>query len=148
MRVSFCRAVTRCILTALILTAVFPDGVFARPYLLAYFKSHPVVGLASWYGHHEAGRRTASGALFDPNKLTAAHRTLPMGTCVQVTAMANGRSIEVPIIDRGPYVQGRIIDLSQSAAKELGFEKRGLTTVRIAFADCAGAMKGTQYNGL
>jgi hypothetical protein len=89
------------------------------------------VGLASWYGADFQGKPTASGQIFDEEKLTAAHRTLPLRSRVRVTNLENGRSVEVRINDRGPYVQGRVLDLSTRAAKALGMHKEGLALVRI-----------------
>ena len=89
------------------------------------------VGIASWYGGRHQGRMTASGEIFDENRLTAAHRTLPLETKARVTNLENGRSIEVTVNDRGPYIRGRVIDLSARAAKELGMAQRGLALVRI-----------------
>jgi rare lipoprotein A len=89
------------------------------------------VGLASWYGPGFHGRRTASGERFDQNELTAAHRQLPLGSEVTVTNLENGRSIVVAINDRGPYVDGRVIDLSKAAARRLGIVEDGLAKVRI-----------------
>ena len=89
------------------------------------------VGLASWYGNQEQGRLTASGQRFDSRKLTAAHRTLPLDTKVKVTNLENGKSVEVKVNDRGPYIPGRVLDLSTEAAKLLGMEKEGLALVRI-----------------
>lgn len=89
------------------------------------------VGLASWYGNQEQGRLTASGQRFDARKLTAAHRTLPLDTKVKVTNLENGKSVEVKVNDRGPYIPGRVLDLSTEAAKLLGMEKEGLALVRI-----------------
>jgi rare lipoprotein A len=89
------------------------------------------VGIASWYGPGFHGRRTASGARFDQNDLTAAHRRLPLGAEVKVTNLDNGRSILVEINDRGPYVAGRVIDLSEGAANRLGIVEDGLAKVRI-----------------
>ena len=89
------------------------------------------VGVASWYGNWHHGRPTASGARFDMNKLTAAHRSLPLGTAVRVTNLANGRAVEVTINDRGPYVDGRVIDLSRRAARDLAMLETGLASVRI-----------------
>lgn len=83
------------------------------------------VGRASWYGSEHHGKRTASGARFDMNGLTAAHRTLPLGTVLRVENLANGRSIMVRVNDRGPYVTGRIIDLSMAAASRIGLKDRG-----------------------
>jgi rare lipoprotein A len=88
-------------------------------------------GLASWYGDELQGRITASGKPFDDRKLTAAHRTLPLNTRVRVTNLNTGRSVEVTIIDRGPYADGRVIDLSKAAARKLGMTKDGLVPVRI-----------------
>lgn len=88
-------------------------------------------GVASWYGDEWQGRITASGKPFDDNKLTAAHRTLPLNTRVRVTNLKTGRSVEVTITDRGPYADGRVIDLSKAAAKKLGMVKDGLVPVRI-----------------
>lgn len=89
------------------------------------------VGLASWYGNAHAGHRTASGEPFDPGALTAAHRTLPLGTVVRVTNLANRRSVEVRINDRGPSDISRIIDLSKRAAADLDFTTDGTARVRI-----------------
>ena len=88
-------------------------------------------GQASWYGKRYHGRTTASGAPFDMNAMTAAHKTLPFGTKVKVTNVANGREVTVTINDRGPFVAGRIIDLSRGAAAKLGFLDAGVTEVRV-----------------
>ncbi|MED5546028.1 MAG: septal ring lytic transglycosylase RlpA family protein [Pseudomonadota bacterium] len=89
-------------------------------------------GVASYYGVKFAGRRTASGAIFDPEELTAAHPSLPFGTQVQVTNPSNGESVVVTITDRGPYHGNRIIDLSKAAAREIGIMRRGSGTVELA----------------
>jgi rare lipoprotein A len=88
-------------------------------------------GEASWIGASLRGQRTASGAAFDPRALTAAHRTLPFGTRARVICLTSGRSIVVTITDRGPWVGGRVIDVSEAAAEALGFRRRGVTRVRI-----------------
>ncbi|MFQ5683741.1 MAG: septal ring lytic transglycosylase RlpA family protein [Candidatus Binatia bacterium] len=88
-------------------------------------------GIASWYGPAFHGRTTASGAIYDQNKLTAAHQTLPLGSQVMVTNLDNGRSIVVTINDRGPFVKGRIIDLSRAAARALDMIARGTVPVRV-----------------
>ncbi len=88
-------------------------------------------GLASWYGPKFHGKRTASGEVFNQEKFTAAHRTLPWGSRVKVTNLANGKSVDVRINDRGPFGKGRIIDVSRSAARALDMVGRGITTVRI-----------------
>lgn len=89
------------------------------------------VGKASWYGRWHQGRKTASGERFDMNKLTAAHPSLPLGTEARVTNLETGRSVEVTVNDRGPYVKGRSIDLSARAAQVLGMKSQGVATVRI-----------------
>jgi len=89
------------------------------------------VGIASWYGEERQGKETSSGEPFDMNKLTAAHRTLPVGTRVRVTNLANLKTTVVRINDRGPGIEGRIIDVSWAAAKQLGFVGEGLTRVEI-----------------
>ena len=91
-------------------------------------------GGASWYGPGFNGKRTASGQTFNENALTAAHRSLPLGSVVVVTDQRTGKSIKVTINDRGPYAKGRIIDLSKAAANKLGFRGRGTTKVCIAGA--------------
>jgi rare lipoprotein A len=93
----------------------------------------PVVqrGLATFYGVEQQGGPTASGERFDRNQLTAAHRTLPLGTRVRVTNTRNGRSVEVRINDRGPYGQGRIIDLSEAAARRLDMIAAGVVPVIV-----------------
>ncbi len=88
-------------------------------------------GKASWYGGEYQGRQTASGETFDKNKLTAAHPTLPFQTIALVTNLLNGRSVKVRINDRGPFKHGRIIDLSEGAARALGMVREGVVPVRI-----------------
>ena len=89
------------------------------------------VGLASYYGDELAGEKTAGGDPYDPNKLTAAHRTLPLGTKVKVTNLENERSVEVTITDRGPSRADRIIDVSLAAARELNMLASGVVKVRV-----------------
>ena len=88
-------------------------------------------GLASWYGGKFQGRQTANGEIFDTNKFTAAHKTLPFGTIVRVTNLENGKASLVRINDRGPFVEGRIIDLSRAAAVELEMAGMGIARVRV-----------------
>ncbi|WP_439578386.1 septal ring lytic transglycosylase RlpA family protein [Elioraea sp.] len=88
-------------------------------------------GEASWVARSLRGRRTASGARYDPRALTAAHRTLPFGTQVRVTRLDTGRSVIVTVTDRGPWVGGRVIDVSEAAADALGFQGRGTAPVRL-----------------
>jgi rare lipoprotein A len=89
------------------------------------------VGTASWYGEKWRGRKTASGEIFYPGRLTAAHRRLPFGTMAEVTNLGNGRKVTVKINDRGPYIRGRIIDLSRAAAAKLDMIEEGLAKVKI-----------------
>ncbi len=88
-------------------------------------------GLASWYGHPYHGRAAANGEIYDMEKLTAAHRTLPFGTFVRVTNLDNGKTVDVRIIDRGPFVAGRIIDLSHAAAEAIDMIGPGVAQVRV-----------------
>lgn len=92
---------------------------------------HEVQGVASWYGEKFHGRQTASGATYNMYDHTAAHRTLPFGTAVRVRERATGKSVVVRITDRGPFVDGRIIDLSYAAARELGMVQKGITEVEL-----------------
>ena len=92
-------------------------------------------GKASFYSDRFEGRMTASGEKYKHNKLTAAHKTLPFGTRVRVTNLSNRLSVEVVINDRGPYAEGRIIDLSKSAAEKLDFVNQGLTDVTMEVLD-------------
>jgi rare lipoprotein A len=89
------------------------------------------IGTASWYGPGFHGRETASGETFNQHALTAAHRTLPLGTEATVTNLETGQSVQVKINDRGPYVPGRHLDLSQAAAKQIGLTKKGVAKVKI-----------------
>jgi peptidoglycan lytic transglycosylase len=88
-------------------------------------------GVASWYGKTHQGRLTANGERFDMRALTAAHRSLPFGTVVRVTNLDTGRTVRLRVNDRGPYVGGRILDLSVAAAAALGLKEDGLARVRI-----------------
>ena len=109
-----------------------------NPYQVAgvwyYPKEEPTyddTGIASWYGPNFHGKSTANGETFDQNDLTAAHQTLPMPSYVRVTNLENGRSMVVRVNDRGPFVNGRIIDVSRRTAQLLGFEKQGTAKVRV-----------------
>jgi len=88
-------------------------------------------GIASWYGDQFAGKLTANGEIFDPELVSAAHKTLPMPSVVRVTNLDNGKSLVVRINDRGPYVTGRIIDMSRAGARLLGFKDDGIARVRV-----------------
>lgn len=93
------------------------------------------VGTGSWYGPGFHGKLTANGEIFDQNKLTAAHPTLPLPSTVAITNLANNRSLVLRVNDRGPYIEGRIVDVSQRAARILGFEKEGLATLQLKVLD-------------
>ena len=108
------------------------------PYQIAGIWYHPKedpsydeVGMASWYGPNFHGRTTANGETYDQYAMTAAHPTLPMPSLVEVTNLANGRTVVLRINDRGPFAKGRIIDVSKAAAEELDFKKQGVTRVRV-----------------
>ncbi|WP_300601392.1 septal ring lytic transglycosylase RlpA family protein [Niabella sp.] len=90
-------------------------------------------GKASYYADSFIGRKTASGAVFRQNKKTAAHPSLPFGTIVKVTNLKNGRRVKVRINDRGPFVRGRIIDLSKKTARKLGMLDDGVVPVKITY---------------
>lgn len=107
-------------------------------------KSQPNTGMmiqrgeASWYGPGLQGKRTASGDRFDQTELTAAHQTLPLGSKVKITNLKNGKTAEVEITDRGPFVQGRIIDVSKAAAEKLGMIGSGTVPVEIELLSGSG----------
>src|SRR5690348_732700 len=88
-------------------------------------------GVASWYGEQFHGKQAANGEIFDMEALTAAHRTIPLGSIVRVVNLANGKHLHVRITDRGPYINGRILDLSHGAAVHLGMEGGGLAHIQI-----------------
>lgn len=119
---------TRTVWALVVLLAVLSACSTARDVPSSGYEA---VGIASWYGGKFHGRKTASGAIFDQNGHTAAHRSLPFGTRVRVTNLENGRSVVLVVNDRGPFVRGRIIDVSRRAAAQLGFLRKGLTRVRV-----------------
>src|SRR5258708_33940849 len=125
------RAYAAFIITAGILSACASPIPAPAPQPLPAPGSYVQVGMASWYGPRNHGRRTASGERYDMNAMTAAHRTLPLGTIVRVTNLENHLSVSVRINDRGPYTRGRIIDLSAAAARSLGLKAQGVAQVRI-----------------
>ncbi len=122
-----------------------PYVVHGRRYVpmsLAEAQEYQEEGLASWYGYEtrrkKGGHMTANGEAFNPNGLNAAHKYLPLPTHVRVTNLENRRSIIVRVNDRGPFVQGRIIDLSAGAARKLGFYKKGTARVRVETVEAKG----------
>ena len=92
---------------------------------------HTETGIASWYGPGFHGKKTANGEIYNQNALTAAHRTLPMPSLVQVTNLENGRSLRLTVNDRGPFAHGRVLDVSRRAAQLLGFHRQGTARVRV-----------------
>ncbi|QUM85395.1 MULTISPECIES: septal ring lytic transglycosylase RlpA family protein [unclassified Moritella] len=107
----------------------------ASPKTIAYSRSHDLVGQASWYGKRFHGKLTASGEKYNMRAYTAAHKTLPFGTVVRVINTANSKSVDVKINDRGPFVRGRVIDLSQKAFEKIGSTNQGVVPVRIEILD-------------
>lgn len=110
------------------------NGTWYRPQLVTAYRA---TGIASWYGEDFDGRYTANGEVYDMEALTAAHPTLPLPSIVQVTNLANGRTLILRVNDRGPFVSNRLIDLSQAAARELGFERKGLARVQVTYLGLA-----------
>ena len=113
--------------------AALDESIRVLPPAEAAEKAYKAIGQgeASYYGHELAGNRTASGERFNPYGLTAAHRTLPLGTRLRVTNVANGRSVIVRINDRGPFVGNRLIDVSLGAAREIQMVRAGKAQVRL-----------------
>ena len=114
-----------------------PDQLRGRPTLVE-------TGLASWYGPQYNSRKAADGSVYDQNALTAAHRTLPLGSLVRVTNLTTNQTVIARITDRGPFVHGRVIDLSVGAAKEIGLYRMGIARVRVeAFTPSASSPTGS-----
>ena len=107
------------------------DGMTRKEIESIYNHPHVQIGISSYYGKEFHKKRTASGQIFDMHKISAAHKTLPLGTKIRVTNLKNGRSLTMTITDRGPFVKGRILDVSYKAAKKLSFVNQGTTKVRI-----------------
>jgi rare lipoprotein A len=110
-----------------------PYQINGKWYYPKYDASYDKVGVASWYGDDFNGLATADGEIFDKDRISAAHPTLPIPSLVRVTNLENGRSLVVRVNDRGPFVDDRLIDLSEAAARELGYERQGLAKVRVTF---------------
>jgi rare lipoprotein A len=124
--------------------AVAPAPAPAPPHVQSRAKSTGSVR-ASYQGDEMAGRRTASGEVFDPDAMTAASRTLPIGSTVIVTNPENGKSVRVRINDRGPHVRGRGLDLSRRAAEELGITEKGVARLKIQRVDSKSARSTTAH---
>jgi rare lipoprotein A len=116
-----------------------PYQIQGRWYYPEFDPEYDRVGVASWYGEPFHGRATANGERFDRRTVTAAHPTLPLPSLVRVVNLANRRELVVRVNDRGPFVGDRLIDLSQEAARQLGFERDGLAQVRVQFVRLADA---------
>ncbi len=110
-----------------------PYKVKGRTYVPRANPNYDKRGLASWYGAQFHGKKTANGEVFDKARLSAAHKTLPLPSLVEVENLENGRRLIVRVNDRGPFVDDRLIDLSEAAARVLGFEKKGLARVRVRY---------------
>jgi len=119
-----------------------PYQIRGRWYRPAEDAGYNQVGLASWYGDQFNGRPTATGERFDMHAMTAAHKTLPLPSMVEVTNMANGRTAVLRVNDRGPFVDDRIIDLSRGAAEDLGLLSRGVGEVRVRYLGPAPRLGG------
>lgn len=118
-----------------------PYQIDGRWYYPRVNYSYDETGIASWYGEPFHGRRTANGAIFDMHKVSAAHKTLPLPSYVEVTNLTNGKIMKILVNDRGPYVDGRIIDLSRKAAEKMGFRADGTALVRVRIlADASGLL--------
>jgi rare lipoprotein A (peptidoglycan hydrolase) len=122
-----------CAVAALVVLSAPSEGTPAATNWMAApsFPSSTQFGVASWYGPGFQGLPMASGPPFDMNAMTCAHRELPLGTMVKVTDLLNSRSVVLHVTDRGPYVGGRVLDVSRAAAQYLGFRASGLAPVRI-----------------
>ncbi|HEX6858968.1 MAG TPA: septal ring lytic transglycosylase RlpA family protein [Caulobacteraceae bacterium] len=110
-----------------------PYKIGGRTYTPRYDPDYEETGLASWYGPGHHGKPTADGERFDQNEVSAAHKTLPLPSIVEVKNLENGKKIRVRVNDRGPFVDGRIIDLSKEAAEQLGMLQRGVAKVRVKY---------------
>ena len=117
--------------TLMLAALSFGTGLAQTPTKPATAAAAATTGVCSYYARMHNGHITAGGEKFDSNAMTAAHRTLPMGTKLKVTNLSNGKSVVVTVNDRGPFVKGRVISVTRRAAQELGFIKQGITKVQI-----------------
>ena len=106
----------------------------------AYAVGWTQTGIASWYGEPFHGRPTASGVIYDMDGMTAAHQTMPLGTRIHVENLENGRTVDLDVNDRGPFVRGRILDVTRAAARDLGMLGPGTARVRITVIEAANAV--------
>jgi rare lipoprotein A len=121
------------VLITVAITSIYliSNSAYASYYVNNSIKRNNYTGVASWYGKRFHGRKTAAGERYNMFELTAAHKTLPLGTLVKVTSLDNGREVIVRVNDRGPYIPGRVIDLSLAAACELRMVEKGLAEVKL-----------------
>ena len=115
----------------LIIIALFVSSCTLSAHRQHYAAGYVERGIASWYGEDFHGRPTSSGEIYNMYDLTAAHKLMPLGTIAKITNLENDQSVVVKINDRGPFIEGRIIDLSYSAAREIGMAEKGLSRVEI-----------------
>ncbi|MDA2918436.1 septal ring lytic transglycosylase RlpA family protein [Desulfobacterota bacterium AH_259_B03_O07] len=135
----------RCLIIFLVLPFLFSCAIFSKKSVSRRqeIKSYPKegttqIGIASWYGIEEHGLPTATGERFSKDAFTAAHKSLPMGTIVRVTNLENGRDVIVKVNDRGPFVEGRMIDLSYAAAKSIAMIRKGTANVKVEIISAPG----------
>ncbi len=135
----------RCLIIFLVLPFLFSCAIFSKKSVdrRQEIKSYPKegttqIGIASWYGIEEHGLPTATGERFSKDAFTAAHKSLPMGTIVRVTNLENGRDVIVKVNDRGPFVEGRMIDLSYAAAKSIAMIRKGTANVKVEIISAPG----------
>ena len=117
------------------LTGCSATSTTASSKTIEYSSSHSLVGQASWYGNKYHGKLTASGEKYNMRAYTAAHKTLPFGTIVRVINTANNKAVDVKINDRGPFVKGRVIDLSQKAFGKIASTNQGVVPIRVEILD-------------
>lgn len=134
----------RTLLFLTVMSAAFFSSCGARRPVKAVYPraGETQTGIASWYGNPYHGRRTASGEVFDMEMMTAAHRRWAFGTVVNVRNLGNGKTVRVKINDRGPFVRGRIIDLSRGAAREAGMLNAGLAKVKLTVVAAPATPRG------
>jgi len=136
----YCKRILYFLLIAIIIAiGLIVLSPFTKPAAISHAEQLPQstvnpyyeIGIASWYGPGFQGNHTANGEIYDMYKISAAHKTLPFGTIVEVIEFSTERSITVRINDRGPFIEGRIIDLSKGAAEKLGIVEKGITKVGL-----------------
>ena len=137
-RIKFLQCFASALILQILIVGIFivmPSALYAKEtrhhQLSSANHAKAIKGIASFYSTKFNGKRTANGEKFNNNALTAAHKTLPFGSQIKVTNLKNGLSVIVRINDRGPYVRGRIIDLSKAAAKKIGFGRSGTLRVKL-----------------